>query len=63
MRRFEVVNSNELAVWQGHLLDNAKSKMGNAWGFDHSYAFQFNLLAAELIEQAGPLTKQDGYEM
>ena len=57
----EGVGLNGPAAWQDPLLDDAKSQMGNALGFDHSHSFQFNLLGAELIEQAGPLTKQDGY--
>ena len=63
MRRFEAANPNGPAVWQDSLLDDAKSEMGDARGLDDPHAFQFNLLVAELIEQAGPLTKQDRHQM
>ena len=37
--------------------------MGDPRGFDHPRAFQFNMLSADMLEQADTFTEQYGHEV
>src|SRR6266487_1124955 len=44
------------------LLYDTEPKMGDPGGFDHLRAFQFNVLSANMLEQADTFTEQHGHE-
>ena len=58
-----IAHQTLLTIAKANLLDDAEAEMRYTGGLNYSYGFQFNWLNAQVVEQAGTLSEQDGHEV